>query len=212
MLRRPCRFPRFRPPVRSVLACSLSISLSMVFASDLQSVPAGAEPMTLFTFVAASEAEWRVVSVGVMGGRSQGFVSVEDGTLRFAGTLVTRGGGFTSIRARREADLSGYDGFEMRVRGGGRPFELAVDDGTRGYGRTVSRRASFPTGDDWTVVRIPFETLRSTIFGRAVNAPALDQARVRGVGIFMADGQDGPFRLEIDWIRAYSEAGTRPPE
>jgi hypothetical protein len=103
-------------------------------------------------------------------------------------------------------DLSGYDGIEMRVRGGGRQFELAVDDGTRGYGRPISRRAPFPTRDDWSVVRVPFDTLRSTIFGRAVNAPAIDRARVRGIGVFMADGQDGPFRLEIDWIRAYRAA------
>jgi len=28
-------------------------------------------------------------------------------------------------------------------------------------------------------------------------------SRIRGVGLYMADGQDGPFRLEVDYIRAY---------
>jgi NADH dehydrogenase [ubiquinone] 1 alpha subcomplex assembly factor 1 len=169
-------------------------------------------PMTasvsLFTFDRADEAQWDVVNDGVMGGRSAGFVAVEQGTLRFTGTLVTQGGGFTSVRARRAVDLTGQLGIEMRVRGSGRQFEVELDDGVRGYGRTVSRRAPFPTSSEWTVVRVPFSALRSTIFGREVNAPAIDVARIRGLGLYMADGQDGPFRLEVDYVRTYGDGPT----
>jgi hypothetical protein len=77
----------------------------------------------------------------------------------------------------------------------------------RGYGRMVSRRAPFQTSAEWTVVRVPFSALRSTIFGRAVNAPVIDVARIRGLGLYMADGQDGAFRLEVDYVRSYG-AGT----
>jgi NADH dehydrogenase [ubiquinone] 1 alpha subcomplex assembly factor 1 len=160
-------------------------------------------PVTLFIFDRADEAEWDVVNDGVMGGRSAGFVAVEQGALRFTGTLVTQGGGFTSVRARRTVDLTGQLGIEMRVRGSGRQFEVELDDGVRGYGRTVSRRASFATSAEWTVVRVPFSALRSTIFGRAVDAPVIDVARIRGLGLYMADGQDGPFRLEVDYMRSY---------
>jgi len=158
---------------------------------------------TLFSFDQASEPAWTVVNDGVMGGRSAGFVAVEGGTLRFTGTLVTQGGGFTSVRARRVVDLTGLKGLELRVRGSGRRFEVELDDGLRGYGRSVSRRASFATSAEWTVVRVPFSALRSTIFGRAVDAPPVDLAGIRGVGLYMLDGQDGPFRLEVDYIRAY---------
>lgn len=164
-------------------------------------------PVTLFTFDRADEAEWEVVNDGVMGGRSAGFVAVEQGTLRFTGTLVTKGGGFTSVRARRAVDLTDQLGIEMRVRGSGRQFEVELDDGVRGYGRMVSRRAPFQTSAEWTVVRVPFSALRSTIFGRAVNAPVIDVARIRGLGLYMADGQDGSFRLEVDYVRSYG-AGT----
>jgi hypothetical protein len=58
------------------------------------------------------------------------------------------------------------------------------------------------------LVRVPFSALRSTIFGRAVNAAPLDVARIRGVGLYIADGKDGTFRLEVDYIRSYGE-GTR---
>ena len=160
-------------------------------------------PVTLFAFDRADEAEWDVVNDGVMGGRSAGFVAVEQGTLRFTGTLVTQGGGFTSVRARQAVDLTGQVGIELRVRGSGRQFEVELDDGVRAYGRTVSRRAAFATSAEWTVVRVPFTTLRSTIFGREVNAPPIDVARIRGMGLYMADGQDGPFRLEVDYVRSY---------
>jgi hypothetical protein len=159
--------------------------------------------VNLFTFDRADEAEWVVVNDGVMGGRSTGFVGVEEGTLRFTGTLVTQGGGFTSVRARRVVDLTGQMGLELRVRGSGRQFEVELDDGVRAYGRSVSRRAPFASATEWTTVRVPFSALRSTIFGRAVDAPAIDLARIRGLGIYMADGQDGPFRLEVDDIRSY---------
>lgn len=160
-------------------------------------------PVTIFEFDRADEAEWDVVNDGVMGGRSAGFVKVEKGALLFSGTLVTQGGGFTLARARRVIDLSGQVGLELRVRGSGRQFEVEVDDGERSYGRSVSRRGAFTAAAEWTLVRVPFSTLRNTIFGQAVNAPLIDLARIRAVGLYMADGKDGPFQLEVDYIRAY---------
>ena len=159
--------------------------------------------VTLFTFDRADEAAWYVVNDGVMGGRSLGGVAVEAGTLRFTGTLVTQGGGFTSVRARRAVDLTGEDGLELRVRGSGRPFEVELDDGQRRFGRTVSRRAPVPTTAEWTVVRVPFSALRNSIFGQPVNAPPIDLTRIQSVGLYMLDGRDGPFRVEVDYIRSY---------
>jgi len=159
--------------------------------------------VSLFTFDRADEADWFVVNDGVMGGRSAGAVAVNAGTLRFTGTLVTQGGGFTSVRARRDADLSGEEGLELRVRGSGRPFEVELDDGLRRYGRSVSRRAPVPVSSEWTVVRVPFGALRSSIFGQAVNAPPLDLEHIRSMGLYMVDGRDGPFSVEVDYIRSY---------
>ncbi|CAN5707007.1 CIA30 family protein [soil metagenome] len=168
----------------------------------------GGVPMqtSVFAFDNSDEADWNVVNDGVMGGRSAGFVTVEEGTLRFTGTLVTRGGGFTSVRARRVIDLTGHAGLELRVRGNDRQFEVEVDDGVRGSRGSLSRRAPFMASEEWTLLRVPFSGLRNTVFGQAVNAPQIDLARIEGVGLYIADGQDGPFRLEVDFIRAYGAA------
>lgn len=176
---------------------------------DANSALDRSSPSILFAFETADEATWQVVNDGVMGGRSQGFAAVEDGVLRFTGTLVTQGGGFTSVRAPRVIDLSWQWGLELRVRGSGRQFEVELRDGGQHAGRNISRRAPFPSSAEWTVVRVPFTALRSTVFGRAVNAPPIDLTRIQGVGLYLLDRQDGPFRLEVDYIRSYG-AGDAP--
>ncbi len=165
-------------------------------------------PITLFTFDQPDQANWTVVNDGVMGGRSAGFVEVKDGALRFTGTLVTQGGGFTLVRAQRQANLTGTHALELRVRGSGRRFQVELGDGAREFGRNLSRRANFETSADWTVVRVPYSSLRNTIFGREVNAPPIDLTRIQSVGIYMADKQDGAFWLEVDYIRAVGDALT----
>jgi hypothetical protein len=162
--------------------------------------------MMLFDFEGSDGPRWSIENDGVMGGRSQGFVEIADGTLVFTGEVVTRGGGFTSVRAARRVDLSGYDGIELRVRGGGRTFALDIDDGTRSRGRQVTRRGPVPTTDTWETVRVPFASLQASAHGQRVRVAPLDRSAVQSIGVYIIDGQDGPFRLEIDWIRAYPTA------
>lgn len=163
------------------------------------------EATMLFNFDDSDSATWRIENDGVMGGRSKGFVEIEDGALVFTGEVVTEGGGFTSVRAARQIDLSGYDGIELRVRGGGRTFELDVDDGTRSRGREVNRRGPVPTSETWETVRVPFGSLEESAHGQPVSVDALNLASVQSIGIYIIDGKDGPFRLEVDWIRAYRD-------
>lgn len=161
------------------------------------------DSLMLFHFDGAGAAQWRVENDGVMGGRSQGFVEVTDGTLVFTGEVVTEGGGFTSVRADQQADLSGYDGIALRVRGGGRTFEIDIDDGTRSQGREVNRRGPVPTSESWQTVRVSFASLEASAHGEPVRVDSLDRSAVESIGIYIIDGKDGPFRLEVDWIRAY---------
>lgn len=160
--------------------------------------------MTLFDFQDGIEG-WTVVNDGIMGGRSEGHVEADGAALVFTGTVVTEGGGFTSVEGPRRVDLSDYDGVELRVRGGGRTFELEVHDGSSIRGREVSRRAPFPTTDAWATVRVPFDRLEASVHGDPVDASPLDLAGVERLTLFIIDGQDGPFRLEVDWMRAYRD-------
>lgn len=184
----------------TVLATAILLATAAAADADTDR----SDTMQLLDFEQARSGDWEVVNDGVMGGRSKGHVEIADGALRFHGELVTRGGGFTSVRTSAQVDLSGFDGLELRVRGNGRTFELEINDG-QGYGRrTVSRRAAFPTGEEWQLVRVPFEDLRATVFGRQVDVPSLDASAVARIGFYIVDGIDGPFWLEVDRVRAYA--------
>ena len=158
--------------------------------------------MTLFDFQATDDHGWTVENDGVMGGHSKGYVEVSDGTLRFTGTLVTRDGGFSQTRAPKRLDLSSYSAVELRVRGGGRTFQVEVHDGAERGGRDVARRGGFTTTEAWRTVRVPFSSLKATVHGEPVDAEPLALESVESIALYIADGQDGPFRLEVDWIRA----------
>lgn len=193
--------------MRTFLPGLLLTALTITPVRAQQSLPKS-DTRVLFSFDSVDEARWGIVNDGVMGGRSQGFGEISEGHVRFWGELVTRGGGFTSVRTQASLNLSAFDGVELRVRGGGRTFEVEISDGHRFRGRTVSRRAAFKTDGNWTTVRIPFSALKSSIFGQPVQTPPLDPSRVRGIGLYILDGIDGPFELEVDEIRVYRDVRT----
>lgn len=181
-------------------------SLCLIMACSTARAQGGekeSHDMHLFDFEDSAKTSWTIVNDGVMGGRSKGYREISNGVMRFDGTLVTRGGGFTSVRAGRQVDLSGFDGLEMRVRGNGRSFEVEINDGQRYGWRNISRRIPFETSEQWRVVRVPFSGLRSTVFGEPVNAPRIDLEAVEGFGFYILDGIDGAFWLEVDSVRAY---------
>ena len=187
----------FRFRLLSALLPVAALSTAMASGDGMSEV------RTLFDFSDPRDGRWQVVNDGVMGGRSKGYVEIGDGRLQFSGTLVTRGGGFTSIRTSRSLDLSAYQGLELRVRGNGRTFEVEVSDGQRYGWRNVSRRAPFETDAEWRTVRIPFSALRATVFGRRVDVTPVQLNRVERLGFYILDGVDGPFELEVDSVRAY---------
>ncbi len=172
---------------------------------------AGADDSLLLADFPASmqDLTWRVVNDNVMGGRSQGGFALEKSSLVFTGTTNTDGGGFSSIRSEsRRFDLGEYGGIRLRVRGDGRTytFRLTTWD-TRDGRRPPSYWADFETrGGGWEVVDVPFRSFRPRWRGRWLEGPALNPGAVDGLGLMVYDKQDGPFRLEVDWIRAYREA------
>jgi monofunctional biosynthetic peptidoglycan transglycosylase len=74
----------------------------------------------------------------------------------------------------------------------------------------VAYRAEFATqADTWTTVSIPFTAFEPIFHGRRVpGAPELQPGRIVQIGFLIADHQAGPFRLAIDWVRAYESGST----
>ena len=155
----------------------------------------------------ASVQGWRAVNDGVMGGRSSGGPSFGGDALVFSGTIDTDGGGFSSIRHRlTPGQLAGADGLRLTLRGDGRPYRLTLRTSRSWRGRNVSWQIPIPAtpAGEWAEVVAPFADARASVFGRSVDAGAFDPLDAREVGIILADGRDGPFRLEVADMAAVS--------
>jgi len=157
---------------------------------------------------AGDDGDWVIVNDGVMGGRSNGVVEFADSTMRFTGTVVTQGGGFTSVRYQLNGtELAGTQRIEMRVRSDRRTYGLTFEDASQLGGRFVSHRADLatdgpPDADGWQIVTMAYDELRPSIFGQPVDASSFDPDQAREIGIIIDDGTDGDFAIDVDWIDA----------
>ncbi|MFN9125428.1 MAG: CIA30 family protein, partial [bacterium] len=148
---------------------------------------------------------WQTVLDGVMGGRSTGRIAAgEGGTLRFTGELsLENNGGFSQIRTGvPEGTFAGARGLVLRVKGDGRTYQCDIRSSrlrlmAGGYQSRFTTKAG-----EWTEVEIPFDQSVARVFGRDLpDAPPLDPASIESVGITLSDKQEGPFAIEVDWIR-----------
>jgi len=159
----------------------------------------------LFDFTSpGDELPWRAVDDRVMGGSSRSALQAVPRSAAFAGELVVEGGGFAQVRVSPDEpiDLTGAEAVELSVRGDGRTYQLRLGDDGRFDG--VRWTAEFrPEPGVWRTVRVPLDELRPTWRGRTVpGAGDLARERVTSLGLLLADGDPGSFRLEVRWIRA----------
>ncbi len=178
-----------------------SVSLLVLLGSTLL-----AEDRVLFEFTnPAASRDWQTVNDGVMGGISDGrFKITENKTLEFYGALsLKNNGGFASVRSRpKKLGLEAGDAILARLKGDGREytFTLYVPRPLTAF----SYRASFTTtAGEWIDVRIPLDKFVATSFGRIVsNAAPLNPGEITSVGFLLSDKKAGPFKLEVEWIKA----------
>lgn len=148
---------------------------------------------------------WRTVNDGVMGGQSLGGPSFENGIMVFEGRINTDGGGFSSVRTDVDpGSLGDASGLNLRVKSDGRSYKVTLRTDARYRNRPIAFQVEIPPSKigQWENVRVPFEGLKASLFGRRVIGAKFDKTQVNEIGIILADGQDGPFRLEIDTIES----------
>ena len=148
---------------------------------------------------------WQPVNDGVMGGVSDGrFRITEQGTMEFYGTLsLENNGGFASVRSRpKKLGLEDGEAIVARVRGDGRQYYLNLRASTRRI--AFSYRASFQSKKGkWQEVKVPLNKFQATSFGRPVrDAAPVDPREVSSIGFLLADKKAGPFKLEVEWVKA----------
>lgn len=149
---------------------------------------------------------FEVINDEVMGGLSEGrLMMTTEKTALFEGELsLENRGGFASVRAYiGDLLLNSFKGLAIRVKGDGKRYRLRVRtaDASEGF----AYQASFVTkSDTWITVHLPFSEFVPFFRGNVVpDAPALNPGDIRQIGLMIADKQSGPFRVEIEWIKAF---------
>ena len=155
----------------------------------------------------SDSSNWIVINDVVMGGVSKSsFQVTESGTAVFSGAVsLENNGGFASAnRNPSQFDLNDSDGIRFRVKGDGKKYKISLkNDGSfNGF----SYRVEFNTKDgEWLTIDAPFSSFIPMLMGQKTSAPPIDRANIKTFGFLISDKQEGPFRLEIDWIGAYSK-------
>ncbi len=163
--------------------------------------------MILFEFAKSAHTDdWLIINDGVMGGLSRSEIILsEKNTAIFQGTVsLENNGGFASTRTRpRSYKLDGYDGIILRVKGDGKKYQFRLRTSDRFDGIAYSYH--FQTeSNKWAIVQVPFEECVPVFRGRIMGDVApLSAAQIRQIGFMISDKQEGPFTLEIDWIKTY---------
>ncbi len=157
---------------------------------------------TLFDFTDPSAANaWHAIDDRVMGGISRSTLRHDTvGHAVFEGTVsVERNGGFASVRSS-PGERGCAEACLIELRGDNKRFKLSLltDDGFD----SLNYQASFaPKGTDWQTLHLALADFRATFRGREVtNAPPLDPAEIRQVGLMISDRQAGPFALSLSRI------------
>lgn len=162
---------------------------------------------TIIDFSARHDQElWETINDVVMGGISEGrFTITEDKTAVFQGVVSLENyGGFSSMRTHpKEFNLSGYQGLMVRIKGDGKDYRIRLRTDNRHDG--ISYQARFSTEkDSWITARLSFDAFIPVFRGRVIDdAPELNVSKIRRIGFMIADKQAGPFRLEIESVKAY---------
>lgn len=153
--------------------------------------------------------DWRIVNDGVMGGLSQGKVEISDGgIMTFSGNLsLDNNGGFSLVRSGKvDLNLSNDLGLLLKVRGDGRTYEVRLESDARDRGRVVSFSGKIETkAGQWHQVKVPFAELRGGWRGRDLPDAVFKPSVIGQVGIILADKKEGPFKLEVEYIRTYGK-------
>lgn len=198
----------FVGPFAAVVVGASAIWFQQAFAEDASGQ--SMKKNVLFDFAAGDKA-WRSINDGVMGGISSGRMRVKETTAVFDGHLsLENKGGFASVRSEpMDLNLDGFTGLRIRFKGDGKRYQLRVRTSAAFDG--PSYRCTFDTRKDgWQEIELPFSGFVASFRGRTLpDYPALNPSEIVTLGILIAGKQEGDFRLELDWIKAYQAGEMR---
>ncbi|MBT4910104.1 MAG: hypothetical protein HOK79_06405 [Cryomorphaceae bacterium] len=184
----------------------ISYFLSLIVMITVNSKAIAVESLS-YPFNADSGRYWQFTSDRVMGGVSDGQVTLEkDGEVYYArltGNVSTaNNGGFIQLRsgisfANSEKGGKNLQGVRLNVRGNGETYEIHIITNDRAYyGDYYS--ATFKADSDWKMIDLPFNKFER----KRYNTLKLDAKNIRSLSI-TAYGRDFTSDVSVSTIEFY---------
>lgn len=98
-------------------------------------------------------------------------------------------------------DWSTFNQLSLRVRGDHRRYFVNIQSDTPHVTDLYQHRLFLKTPGEWELVTIPFSSFILTNGGLIQKQYRLDTEHIKSVGISIIDGQYGPYKLDVDWIK-----------
>lgn len=184
------------------LLLPITMGCEMPLSSDQEALSRSGE-IVIEDFDRFNPLDWRIVNDSVMGGISKSSLMFNnDETALFKGDVsLKNNGGFASIRAYYGTGLEGIKKIVVRVKGDGQVYNFRVRT-AEAYWASYSVR--FQTiKDEWVEFDFNLSDFTPTYRGyNLYDMPNLDELEITGIGIMIADKQEGQFELSLDWVIA----------
>ena len=194
--------------IKSLKLSKVSYFFSLLVMIMLSSKVIAAEDYLAFPFTADSGKYWQYVSDQVMGGVSDGQVSLEqDGEMYYArltGDVSTKNnGGFIQLRAGVSFDNSAKDGTNLKgvrlnVRGNGETYYIHIRTNDTWYPSDYYS-ATFKADSDWKMIDLPFDNFQRK---RGSNEKTLEAKNITSFAI-VAYGRDFTSDVSTSKIEFY---------
>lgn len=181
----------------------MRLTLFLVF-SFLFLSPASSQPLEIDFGSSTGGGYWYVTNDGVMGGLSEGSAFLTDSSVIFSGDVsLENNGGFSSLRSPYQRyRLNEYEEIELRAKSSGLAFSITFSKSQRFYIPNYKYMLDL-NNEEWTVINFKLSDLKEYRLGNATGSMirASDIRNLISISFFNEGKQDGPFTLEIDYIR-----------
>jgi len=192
---------------KSSMISKVSYFLSLLVMIILSSKAIANEEDLTFPFTADSGKYWQYVSDRVMGGVSDGQVTLEqDGEMYYArltGNVSTKNnGGFIQLRSEvsfsnSEKDGKNLRGVRLNVRGNGETYYIHIRT-NESWSPSDYYSTTFIADSEWKMIDLPFNIFER----RWSNDSSLDAKKIRSFGI-VAYGRDYISDVSVSTIEFY---------
>ena len=148
----------------------------------------------------ASLQNWETLDDVVMGGRSQGNISLSpEGYGRFSGTVsLENNGGFSSVRYFPDSlEVDPQDRIKIRLKGDGKRYQFRVKHDRQAYESYITY---LETNGEWQEITISLNDLYPTFRGKDLDQPNFKHNSIQRLGFLIANKKAEDFELLIDKI------------